>query len=91
MLVEDRGEASGWSCGLKPGELCLLRLSHTSNNRMLNDVSCRHMVAVGAAATVLILTFDPFLQAVVSFNGSIASSEGTIPAYLSRSKILNAG
>ncbi|KAI1188591.1 hypothetical protein F5B17DRAFT_451613 [Nemania serpens] len=47
-------------------------------------VKARHMVAVGAAATVLILTFDPFLQAVVSFNGSIASSEGTIPAYLSR-------
>lgn len=49
------------------------------------------MVAVGAAATVLMLAFDPFLQAVISLTGSITSSEGTVPAYLSRSESLDAG
>lgn len=37
------------------------------------------------------LVFEPFLQAVISFDGSVIPSEETLPAYLSRSEGLDVG
>ncbi|KAI1117685.1 hypothetical protein F5Y14DRAFT_438998 [Nemania sp. NC0429] len=58
---------------------------------LLLRVGVKHMVAVGAAATVLLLAFDPFLQAIISFDGSVMPSEGALPAYISRSERIDAG
>jgi hypothetical protein len=48
-------------------------------------------VAIGAAATTITLAFELFVQAVVSFNGSMGPFEGGLEAHLARSDILDAG
>ncbi|KAI0144424.1 hypothetical protein GGR57DRAFT_494985 [Xylariaceae sp. FL1272] len=51
----------------------------------------RHWVGIGAAVTIFLLSFEPFLQAIISFGGSIGFADGVLEAVLSRSEIIDAG
>ncbi|KAI0456526.1 hypothetical protein F5B21DRAFT_154805 [Xylaria acuta] len=54
-------------------------------------VRAYHRVAIGAAVTILLLAFEPFFQAILSFNGSITSSETALEARIGRNEVFDAG
>ncbi|KAH8156287.1 hypothetical protein CIB48_g11962 [Xylaria polymorpha] len=54
-------------------------------------VRAYHSVAIGAAVTIVLLAFEPFFQAILSFDGSIASSEPALAARIGRSEVFDAG
>ncbi|KAI0447474.1 hypothetical protein F4803DRAFT_546361 [Xylaria telfairii] len=54
-------------------------------------VRAYHSVAIGAAVTIILLAFEPFFQAILSFDGSIASSEPALAARIGRSEVFDAG
>ncbi|OTB12650.1 hypothetical protein K445DRAFT_320793 [Daldinia sp. EC12] len=51
----------------------------------------RHWVAIGAVVTILLLAFEPFLQAVISFPGQSDPSADSSMIQLSRSEDLDVG
>ncbi|RYC58830.1 hypothetical protein CHU98_g7379 [Xylaria longipes] len=54
-------------------------------------VRAYHRVAIGAAVTILLLAFEPFFQAILSFDGGTILSESAFEARISRNEILDAG
>ncbi|KAF2973153.1 hypothetical protein GQX73_g444 [Xylaria multiplex] len=50
-----------------------------------------HWVVIGSAVTIVLLAFEPFLQAIISFRGSIGSANTAYSAKISRSVFLDAG
>ncbi|KAI0545491.1 hypothetical protein F4679DRAFT_599449 [Xylaria curta] len=54
-------------------------------------VKASHWVAIGAAIVIALLAFEPFLQAILSFDGRIDLVSNASEAKIGRSEILDAG
>ncbi|KAI0975235.1 hypothetical protein F4678DRAFT_469863 [Xylaria arbuscula] len=54
-------------------------------------VKASHWVAIGAVVTIALLAFEPFLQAIISFNGRINPVSNVHEAQMNRSEFLDAG
>ncbi|KAI8945357.1 hypothetical protein F4801DRAFT_598028 [Xylaria longipes] len=54
-------------------------------------VKARHWVAIGAAVTIVLLTFEPFLQSIISFSGRAGLANIAYEAKISRSVYLDVG
>ncbi|KAI0196220.1 hypothetical protein EV127DRAFT_331245 [Xylaria flabelliformis] len=54
-------------------------------------VKASHWVAIGAAIVIALLAFEPFLQAILSFDGRIDLASNAGEAKIGRSEILEAG
>ncbi|KAI8629548.1 hypothetical protein F5Y19DRAFT_484909 [Xylariaceae sp. FL1651] len=54
-------------------------------------VRAYHWVAIGAAVTIALLAFEPFVQAIISFKGNIDLANNALEAHLGRTEVLDAG
>ncbi|KAI1760989.1 hypothetical protein GGR53DRAFT_525466 [Hypoxylon sp. FL1150] len=50
-----------------------------------------HWVVVGAIVTIILIGFEPFLQAVVSFSGEMDTSTTPLGAHIGRSEVIDVG
>lgn len=89
MLAAGLGGAFGSSLGLK---LCGLTIHRHTLVRNLNANNLQsHWVCLGATVTIVLLGFEPLLQAVISYSGQMDPSTNSSSIQLGRSEVLDVG